>query len=110
MSNTERIFQAPCDFCNATTTARVVYDAWQAFSWLEPIDGSGSDHLAIWCQSCGPKHRERNTAPALDPEEYPPFTCPKCNELKPFTQGSGDCQTCTTCCTCTGDGTYCMPY
>jgi hypothetical protein len=52
------IFTASCDFCGDTTASIKQYDQWRVSHWLVPIDNSGSDHLAIWCASCGPKHRE----------------------------------------------------
>jgi hypothetical protein len=59
---TEKISLATCDFCKGPYPAVVkfarVYDQWGVSHWLEPIHPlSGSDHLAIWCESCGPKHR-----------------------------------------------------
>lgn len=51
-------FTAPCDFCGADTYSVRQYDQWHVSHWLVPIDGSGSDHLAIWCKDCGPKHRK----------------------------------------------------
>ena len=49
-----------CDFCNESANFRNVYDQWGIGHWLEGIDGAGSDWLAIWCGSCGPKHRKVN--------------------------------------------------
>ena len=51
-------FTTPCDFCGADTTSIKQYDQFKHSHWLVPIDGSGSDHLAIWCKDCGPKHKE----------------------------------------------------
>jgi hypothetical protein len=46
----------------------------------------------------------------LNDTENDPFKCPKCRDWKPFSAGSGDCQTCDECCKCTSYGTYCTPY
>lgn len=59
---TPETFTAPCDFCGAGCTSIQQYDQWQVSHWQVPIDGSGSDHLAVWCRDCGPKHREGRTA------------------------------------------------
>jgi hypothetical protein len=48
-----------CDFCGGATSFIRVYDEWGVSSWLEGVNGCGSDYLAIWCGVCGPKHRER---------------------------------------------------
>lgn len=47
-------------------------------------------------------------------EDNGSFTCPACNQLRPYEDGSGDCQACTACCKDTYDAdgriTYCYPY
>lgn len=47
-----------CDYCGeAVGFARV--DTEGGFWHLEPVAyGSGSDHLATWCEKCGPQHRD----------------------------------------------------
>jgi len=57
---TTTLTDAPCDFCAEPTKFVKVYDKWNVSWWLEGKDGCGSDHLAIWCGSCGPKHRKDN--------------------------------------------------
>lgn len=51
---------------------------------------------------------------SVSPNEFEPFTCPVCQQLRPFEEGSGDCQTCIRCCKCTEDKNgvmvRCMPY
>jgi hypothetical protein len=50
-----------CDFCKGVAKFERKSHKDESVSvlwWLEGIDGSGSDHLAIWCGTCGPKHRE----------------------------------------------------
>ena len=47
-----------CDFCQATVYFSRKYDQFGHAHWLEGHHGSGSDHLAIWCGECGPKHRK----------------------------------------------------
>lgn len=49
---------SPCDFCGEPSHFRKVYDQFGIGNWLEGIDGAGSDAYAIWCGSCGPKHRK----------------------------------------------------
>ena len=61
-TTTETLSLDTCAFCEGSYPAVVkfvkVYDKWLVSWWLEPIHPlSGSDHLATWCQSCGPKHR-----------------------------------------------------
>lgn len=48
---------SPCDFCGENAFFKRVFDEFGVGHWLEGIDGAGSDHLAIWCGDCGPKHR-----------------------------------------------------
>ena len=48
-----------CDYCDGSVVFRKVYDADGVRWWLECISGGGSDYLAIWCNNCGPKHRDR---------------------------------------------------
>jgi hypothetical protein len=50
--------QDTCDNCNTTVEFAKVYDQWGVGNWLEGVDGAGSDHLAIWCGTCGPIHRK----------------------------------------------------
>ncbi len=57
---TPALFVAPCDYCETDTTSIKQYDQFNHAHWLVPIDGSGSDHLAIWCRDCGPKHKKGN--------------------------------------------------
>ena len=52
------VFTHECDFCGSTVESLKVYDEWGVFWWLEGLNGSGSDYLAIWCGDCGPKHRK----------------------------------------------------
>lgn len=49
---------APCDFCGTDTWSTKEYDQYGHSWWLKHQDGSGADHLAIWCKDCGPKHRK----------------------------------------------------
>jgi len=51
---------SPCDFCGDDVTFyRVTHEG--GFWSLAAFDANaGSDYLAIWCDSCGPKHREGN--------------------------------------------------
>ena len=47
----------PCDFCSVSVDSYIKHDT-AGFNWLESVDPkSGADHLAVWCASCGPKHR-----------------------------------------------------
>lgn len=56
-------FEDGCDFCGGTVVFARVYDDWKIFSRLEPVDPkAGSDYLATWCGSCGPKHRKAHHA------------------------------------------------
>ena len=51
------IFTMPCDFCSASVDSYIKHDT-AGFNWLESVDPkSGADHLAVWCASCGPKHK-----------------------------------------------------
>lgn len=48
----------PCDFCNQQVEFNTFGDP---FTYNEAaIEGAGSDHLAIWCHECGPKHRDES--------------------------------------------------
>lgn len=49
--------QGTCDFCQGTAWFTKEYDQFGIGNWLEGVDGDGSDHLAVWCRDCGPKHR-----------------------------------------------------
>ena len=51
---------SPCDFCGEPSHFKRVFDQWGQGHWLEGLEGSGSDSLAIWCGDCGPKHRDDN--------------------------------------------------
>jgi hypothetical protein len=46
--------------------------------------------------------------------EVKTFTCPACDEDKPYEQGHGDCRACDDCCECEwgddGKIIYCHPY
>lgn len=49
----------PCDFCSEPVEFIRVEIGPGPFTELKPVvDGAGSDHLATWCASCGPKHRK----------------------------------------------------
>lgn len=48
---------SPCDFCGENSFFERRYDQFGIGHWLVGVHGSGSDHLAIWCGDCGPKHR-----------------------------------------------------
>lgn len=62
MIDNQKVFtEADCDFCKGNTTFKKVYDDVGHAWWFEGLNGSGSDHLAIWCGKCGPKHRENRT-------------------------------------------------
>jgi hypothetical protein len=53
-------FTGQCDFCPSKVEFyRVTHDGgfWSLASFEA---NAGSDYLAIWCASCGPKHREGN--------------------------------------------------
>jgi len=58
IENVKTLTANDCDFCQGMTEFEVKYDQWGQSWWLEGLNGSGSDHLAIWCKDCGPKHRK----------------------------------------------------
>lgn len=53
-------FCASCDFCGGDVHSFVapIHPNGTATTHVFPAAGSGSDHLATWCGTCGPKHRD----------------------------------------------------
>lgn len=47
----------PCEFCGGLAEFERVESAPGAAWWLVGLNGSGSDYLATWCNTCGPKRR-----------------------------------------------------
>ena len=56
----------------------------------------------------------RRALKALTRDNLPAFICPKCQLVKPYGDGSGDCRVCVLCCTCPDNAhqtrNYCHPY
>jgi len=42
-----------CDHCGGATEFAKVYDQIGIGWWLEGLNGSGTNRLAVWCGACG---------------------------------------------------------
>ena len=50
-------FIGPCDFCTAPVHFVRVEYGYYSHGLKAMFEGAGSDYLAIWCEDCGPRHR-----------------------------------------------------
>jgi len=46
-----------CDFCKNPVMFHRVNYGYTSWGLQSNVTGSGSDYLAIWCEDCGPRHR-----------------------------------------------------